>query len=74
MQNINLTANDKGPGIASTVVLLVLIDELVKKGALAQADVDRILAIADSTIAQWGNIRSAEDARTVLKQMRGLRA
>jgi hypothetical protein len=72
MQNVNLTGHDKGPGIASTVVLLVLIDELVKKGVLAQADVGRILAIADGIIGQWGPIASAADARRVLNQMRGL--
>jgi hypothetical protein len=74
MQTINLTAHDKGPGIASTVVLFFLIDELVKKGILSQGEVTRILATADSTIEQWGNINSANDARQVLKQMQGLGA
>jgi len=72
MQNINLATHDKGPGIAAAVVMLALIDELVKKGVLAQADVARILAVADGIIGQWGSIASAADARNVLNKMRGL--
>jgi hypothetical protein len=52
--------------------MLALIDELVKKGVLAQADVARILAVADGIIGQWGSIASAADARNVLNKMRGL--
>jgi hypothetical protein len=74
MQNINLTGSDKGPGIAASVVMLVLIDELVKKDVLTHSDVARILAIADGIIQGWGQIASAQDARRVLDQMRGLRS
>ena len=74
MQNINLSAHDKGPGIAASVVMLVLIDELVAKKVLNQHDVARILAIADGIIGSWGNLTSVNDARRVLNQMRGLRS
>lgn len=72
MQNINLTTNDKGPGIAASVVMLVLMDELVKKNIISRADLSRIMAIADGIITGWGNVASAQDAKRVLDQMRGI--
>ena len=49
MNNYNLVEHDNGPGIAATVVLNLLLDELVKKKLLSHGDVARL--------RQPGNVR-----------------
>ena len=59
-----LGVHDRSPGIAASVILKVLMDELVGKGVLNAADVAGILGKADSTLADMGVSNSAiEDAR-----------
>jgi hypothetical protein len=73
MNPYNLIGHSNGPGIAATVVLNLLLDELVSKKVLTHSDVTRLLSIADSTIAGWGEANNAvKDARAVLNKMRGL--
>ena len=72
MNIYTLVGHDRGPAIAATVVLNLLLDELVKKNLLSQHDVASLLAIADSTIEGMGDTNYAvKDARAVLK-MRGV--
>jgi hypothetical protein len=73
MQNFSLIGHQNGPGIAAGVILNIVMDELVRKNVLTNADIARILSIADSTLAGWGESNSAvQDARAVVKKMRGL--
>jgi hypothetical protein len=68
-----LSGHDKGPGIAATVVLNVLLDELVNKKVLTHGDVARLLSIADGTLERMGaSTVSIIDARAVLNKMRGV--
>jgi hypothetical protein len=73
MNNYNLVEHDNGPGIAATVVLNLLLDELVKKKLLSHGDVARLLSSADGTVERMGEINHAvRDARSVLNKMRGI--
>jgi hypothetical protein len=75
MQIFNLIGHRNGPGIAAGVILNVLMDELVRRDVLKAADVARILAVTDSTLARWGETNeSVIDARKVVSKMRGLGA
>ena len=68
----SLVGHDRGPGIAASVILKVLMDELVDKSILNAADVARILDIADSALTGMGaNNIAVRDARDVVKKMRG---
>jgi hypothetical protein len=69
--NFNLTGQSSGPGMAASVILNVLLDELVKKNVLTHDDVARLLSIADSTLEQMGDTNALTDARAVLNGMRG---
>ena len=73
MNIYSLVGHDKGPGIAATVVLNLLLDELVKKKLLSQGDVASLLSSADGTVERMGDTNHPViDARRVLNKMRGL--
>jgi hypothetical protein len=56
----SLVGHDRGPGIAASVLLKVLMDELVDKSILNAADVAHILDIADSVLTGMGASNIAE--------------
>jgi len=70
---MHFIGHDKGPGIAAAVVMMTLLEELVARQVLTSVDRARILAVADSTISNWGDNPDIRDAREVLDKMRGLR-
>jgi hypothetical protein len=69
MQGLN--EHTLGAGIAASVILKALMDELVSKGIHAAANVTRVLNNSDSILANVEQRTAILDARKVVQKIRG---